>query len=105
MREPWEDLSDQPGAALVEPAISECKDLTLRFLPDGSLWPAAVPASFSCRGLDEVLGDDDAASLLELCLGDLDPQRWAARSLLAHAVSAARSRLPIGDKLSMSYLD
>jgi hypothetical protein len=44
------------------------------------------------------------ASVLELCLGDLEPRQWAARSLLARAVSRVLARRPVGDRLTMPYL-
>ncbi|WP_093976614.1 NACHT domain-containing protein [Amycolatopsis alba] len=104
LRKPLSDLHDKPGAALLESVLDECDKLALFKMPDGSLWPAAVPASFDGRRLNTVLDDPDASTLLDLCLGDLDPLHWTARSLLAQAVSSARSRRPVNGELVVKYL-
>jgi hypothetical protein len=104
LAEPLAQLRDEPGAALVKAAFGECNKLALRMMPDGSMWPAAIPPGFTCPRLEAVLADQDAASLLDLCLGDLEPGQWAARSLLARAVSQVLARRPAGDRLTMRYL-
>lgn len=104
LRKPLAELRDEPGADLVKAALGECNELTLLALPDGELWPAPAPQPFGCDKLAKVLDDVEATGILELCLGDLEPEQWAARSHLAQGVAAVIARRPVGDRLAAPYL-
>ncbi|MEA5362785.1 hypothetical protein VA596_24830 [Amycolatopsis sp., V23-08] len=102
---PLKELRDEPGAALVEAALTECNALTLYPTSDGELWPELISRVFECERLQSVLDDVEASGILELCLGDLEPRHWAARSHLAREIAAVRSRRPVSNRLAVPYLD
>lgn len=104
LREPFAELHDQPGADLLEPALAECDKLRLYKTSTGDLWPRIVNAVFSWSRLKAVLNDRDASSLLQLCVGAIDPSSWAASSMLAWAVWSARSHEPVRHHLQIPYL-
>jgi hypothetical protein len=104
LRELFQDLGDLPGASLLEAALAECDDLTLRRTQDGGLRPGPATFVHGVSHLSAVLADREATELLQLCLGSIEPAHWLARSVLARAVWSAWSRQPIGDQLQMPYL-
>ncbi|WP_337824693.1 NACHT domain-containing protein [Amycolatopsis sp. A1MSW2902] len=104
LRRALAELRDEPGELLTEAAISECEQLTLLTLPDGSFWPNVVPPTFTHDKLDAAFNDPDATTLFQLCLGNIEPNEWAARSLLARAMSAAKSRKPVSEHLTLPYV-
>ncbi|WP_199039984.1 NACHT domain-containing protein [Glycomyces salinus] len=88
-------------AQLLSHALEECDELTLRVAPEEDLWPEQIPKDFDCGHVIRVLQNPDLAEILEVCLGDLAPKQWAARSLVARAVWSVLSRQPVGDQLKV----
>ena len=95
---------DIAGADLVEAALDECDSIILRKTPDGDLWPVPPRPSSKFPHLRKVLADQEASTVLELCLGALQPSEWAAQSHLARVMWAMLSRDPVSHQLTPSYL-
>lgn len=90
---------DYPARELVDEALEECDQLVLRRTAAGDLWSVTSGKAFNCAGLHAALNDPDAAFVLEIALDTLQPEDWAARSMLARAYWPAAARWPIGSEL------
>jgi energy-coupling factor transporter ATP-binding protein EcfA2 len=90
---------DYPGRELVDSALTECEQLVLRRTASGDLWPVSSGKVFNCAGLHEALTDPDASAVLQIALDALEPNDWAARSMLARSYWPVPARWPIGAKL------
>jgi energy-coupling factor transporter ATP-binding protein EcfA2 len=103
-----DSLSDAGGGddfaahTLVDAALRECDQLTLRRTASGDLWPDTSGKSFTCPALQAALADDEAALVLELAVEGLRPEDWAAWSLLARAYWPTAARRPVGAILRCS---
>jgi hypothetical protein len=93
---------DDPARALVESALQECDQLTLRRTASGDLWPDTSGKSFTCPALQTALADGEAEFVLELAVEGLEPEDWAARTLLARAYWPTAARQPVGAILRTS---
>ena len=82
---------------LVDEALSECDRLLLVRTEAGDLWPVVEPTLINMPKLREVLSDPDASELLDICLGRLDANDWAARSLLARGVWKLLAPRPVAN--------
>lgn len=95
----WVEHEALPEALLVDEALSECDRLLLVRTEAGDLWPVVEPTLINMPKLREVLSDPDASELLDICLGRLDANDWAARSLLARGVWKLLAPRPVGELL------
>jgi len=93
---------DFPARALVDAALQECDQLTLRRTHSGGLWPDMSGKSFTCPALHAALSNDEASVVLELAVEGLRRDDWAARSLLARAYWPTAARRPVGAMLRTS---
>ena len=87
---------DYPGRKLVDDALTECEQLVLRRTASGDLWSVSSGKVFNCVHLHAALADSDASAALQIALDALEPNDWAARSMLARSYWPAVARWPIG---------
>lgn len=92
--------ADYPGRELVEAALAECDQLVLRRTASGDLWPVSSGKVFNCADLHAALTDPDASAALQIALDTLEPNDWAARSMLARSYWPAPARWPVGAQLT-----
>ena len=90
---------DFPGRELVDEALAECDQLVLRRTASGDLWSVSSGKVFNCAHLHAALADPDVSVALQIALDTLEPNDWAARSMLARSYWPAVARWPIGGQL------
>lgn len=96
---------DYPARDIVDEAFTECDQLVLRRTASGDLWSVTSGKVFNCAGLHAALNDPEAKVVLEIALDTLQPEDWAARSMLARAYWPAAARWPIGSRLRSTTPD
>jgi hypothetical protein len=89
---------DYPGRELVSAALDECEQLVLRRTASGDLWSVSSGKVFNCAHLHAALDDSDASAAVQIALDALEPNDWAARSMLARSYWPAVARWPIGSQ-------
>jgi energy-coupling factor transporter ATP-binding protein EcfA2 len=89
---------DYPGRELVNAALDECEQLVLRRTASGDLWSVSSGKVFNCAHLHAALADSDASAAVQIALDALEPNDWAARSMLARSYWPAVARWPIGSQ-------
>lgn len=90
------------AAGLVANAIAECDQLVMTRTDRGDLWPAVAARTADWPNTTAALEDPDATELLQICLGTLAPDDWAAQSMVAHGVGAAAARREIAHLLAVT---
>ena len=90
---------DYPAREIVDEALRECDQLVLRRTASGDLWSVTSGKVFNCTAVHAAMSDPDAKVVLEIALDSLQPEDWAARSMLARAYWPAAARWPIGSRL------
>ncbi|TFV61017.1 hypothetical protein E4P42_02245 [Mycobacterium sp. PS03-16] len=86
-------------AELVANAIDEYTQLVMTRTERGDLWPAVSAGTANWPNTIVALQDSEATELLQICLGALTPDDWAAQSMVAHGVGATAARREIGHRL------
>lgn len=90
------------AAGLVADAIAECDQLVMTRTDRGDLWPAVAARTADWPNTTAALEDPDATELLQICLGRLAADDWAAQSMVAHGVGAAVARREIANLLAVA---
>ena len=90
---------DFPGRERVDEALAECDQLVLRRTAPGDLWSVSSGKVFNCAHLHAALADPDTSVALQIALDTLEPNDWAARSMLARSYWPAVARWPIAGQL------
>lgn len=108
----WASNDSYPRADLVDPAIADCNQLTLRRTIAGDLWAVTSGKVFNCATLHAALSDPDASDVLEITLESLDEEDWAAihagsrilacSGAMAHWISAPATRSRVTKESQMS---
>lgn len=88
------------SAALVENAMEDLTDVILTRTENGDLWPVTDGHTGEASQLDAALDNSEAAELLQLCLGALDADDWAAKAVVARLIGAKRARKPVSQGLT-----
>lgn len=97
--EAWSNGETYPSAELVQEALEQCDQLTLRRTSSGELWAVSSGKVFNCDKVHAAFSDPDASDVLQIALNLLAPQDWAARSMFARAYWPVPSRWPVGSRL------
>jgi hypothetical protein len=85
---------------MIESALSDCDSMTLVRTSQGDYWPVKHSKAPTSSRLRDIVENRVLAELLELCLGDLDPEMWAARSMVVRSIWPLYARAPVSQKLS-----
>lgn len=94
-----------PAESMVAEAFSECAELRIArteqgWIVPGRSWSTHKPSPH----IRAVAENADALGILRLCLDDLGPDHWPARTLIAHAFYLECFRRPVGELLNLPYL-
>ena len=95
----WTGGDEYPARELVEGALAECDQLTLKRTASGDLWPVRLERTFSCPKIHAAMVDPDASDVLRIASDALLPNDWAARSMLARTYWPIPTRWPVGPLL------
>jgi hypothetical protein len=94
----WADGETGTAATRLKDALPGLNDLVLVRDSVGNLLPVGA---FKPLGADllDALSDPDCEELLSICLGELEPGEWTARSLLARSAWSIIAKKPVSQRL------